>query len=152
MPYIKVYLHFVWSTKHRFPFLETPEIRKTLWKHIYHYGKNKNLFIDMVNGYKEHCHCLVSLGVDQTIKQVIQLIKGESSHWLNHNHEGISLKKKFGWQMEYFVASVSESQIEKVRSYIKKQEEHHMTKSYEEEYREFSKLHGFRVLRNGKLR
>ncbi|HEY5823116.1 MAG TPA: transposase [Cyclobacteriaceae bacterium] len=62
MPFIKVYIHFVWSTKNRKPFLETRELREKVWKHIHENGKNKGVFIDFVNGYSDHCHCLVSLG------------------------------------------------------------------------------------------
>lgn len=77
-----------------------------------------------------YCHCLVSLGIDQTIQKTIQLIKGESSFWINK--EGLT-KSKFEWQDEYYAVSVSESMIEKVRNYIKNQELHHRTYSYDDE-------------------
>lgn len=80
MSFIKVYIHFVWSTKNRYPYLETPELRKTMWKHIRDNAKKKDIFVDFINGYQEHCHCLVSLGDNQTLRQVMQLIKGESSY------------------------------------------------------------------------
>jgi REP element-mobilizing transposase RayT len=48
--------------------------------------RKKNSF-DFVNGHKEHCHCLVSFGVEQTIDKVRQLIKGESSYWINKQTE-----------------------------------------------------------------
>ena len=83
MPHIKVYIHFVWSTKNRVPHLKTPELRKQMWQHIAENARSKGIFVDFVNGYADHCHCLVSLGVDQTIQKVINLIKGESSHWIN---------------------------------------------------------------------
>lgn len=79
MPFTKVYIHFVWSTKNRKPFLATPEIRQLMWNHIRENAKEKGIHIDFINGYSDHCHCLVSLGVDQTIQKVMQLIKGESS-------------------------------------------------------------------------
>ena len=65
----------------------------------------KGIFIDFVNGYSDHCHCLVSLGVYQTILKIMQLINGESSFWINKN--GLT-KHKFEWQDEYYAASVSE--------------------------------------------
>src|SRR5665647_3360618 len=92
MPFIKVYIHFVWSTKNRYPYLSSPEIRKTMWKHIRENAKKKEIFIDFINGYEEHCHCLVSLGDDQTMRQIMQLIKGESSHWINKEQ---LLKEKY---------------------------------------------------------
>ena len=123
MPFAKVYIHFVWSTKNRYPFLKTKEIRQKMWNHIIENAREKGIFIDFVNGYSEHCHCLISLGVDQTMRKIMQLIKGESSFWINK--EGILTKlsdgtvPKFEWQNEYFAVSVSESSIERVRDYIK---------------------------------
>ena len=145
MPFIKVYIHLVWSTKNRYPYLTTPELRKAMWKHILENAKNKGIFIDFVNGHKEHCHCLVSLGDDQTLRQVVQLIKGESSHWINK--EGL-LREKFEWQDEYFAVSVSESLVDKVRDYIKNQEHHHVQKTWEDEYNEFIQKYGFKRINN----
>jgi len=48
MPFVKVYIHFVWCTKNRIPFLASPEIRKQLWQHIRQNAKEKNIFIDFV--------------------------------------------------------------------------------------------------------
>ena len=91
----------------------------------------KGIFIDMINGYQEHCHCLISLGIDQTISKIMQLLKGESSYWINKN--GLC-SEKFEWQDEYFASSVSESLVSRVREYIKNQEDHHQTKTFAEEY------------------
>ena len=140
MPFVKVYIHFVWSTKNREPFLETKEIRDKFWFHIKDNAQKKGIFIDFVNGYSQHCHCLVSLGIDQTIQKTIQLIKGESSFWINK--EGLT-KYKFDWQDEYYAVSVSESMIEKVHNYIKNQELHHSTHSYDDEIDNLIDKHGF---------
>ena len=55
----------------------------------------------------------------------MQLIKGESSFWINRNE---FIKNKFEWADEYFAVSISESHVNKVREYIKNQEEHHRKK------------------------
>jgi REP element-mobilizing transposase RayT len=145
MSFIKVYIHFVWSTKNRVPFLETKELRQKVWKHIKENGKEKGIHIDFVNGYADHCHCLVSLGTDQTIQKLMQLIKGESSFWINQ--QGLT-KEKFQWQTEYFAVSVSESIVEKVRNYIRNQESHHSKKSFQEEYEEIILKHDFKKFDN----
>ena len=141
MPFVKVYIHFVWSTKNREPFLATKELRQMMWNHIKENAKSKGIFIDYVNGYSDHCHCLVSLGIDQNIQKVMQLIKGESSFWINKNK---LTNEKFEWQDEYFAVSVSESMLDRVRNYIKNQEEHHKKKSFQEEYDEFQRKYGFK--------
>ena len=140
MPFVKVYIHFVWSTKNRIQFLNTKELRIKVWNHIRENAKKKDIYVDFVNGYSDHCHCLVSLGVAQSIEKVMQLIKGESSFWINKH--GLT-KEKFEWQDEYFAVSVSESVIDKVRDYIKNQEEHHSKKTFQQEYDEFISKFGF---------
>jgi len=140
MPFTKVYIHFVWSTKNRMPLLETKEIRDKVWFHVRENAIKKGIFIDFVNGHSQHCHCLVSLGIDQTMSKIMQLIKGESSFWINK--AGLT-KDKFEWQDEYYGVSVSESMIEKVRNYIKNQEIHHRSKSYDDEIDELISKHGF---------
>ena len=93
-----------------------------------------------MNGYVDHVHCLVSLGTDQTIEKIMQLIKGESSFWINKSD---LCKTKFGWQDEYFAVSVSEANVPAVRKYIANQDEHHRTKSFEDEFQGFMKRAGF---------
>jgi REP element-mobilizing transposase RayT len=145
MPFVKVYLHCVWSTKNRIPYLDSIELRQKVWNHIRENAIQKGIYIDFINGYSDHCHCLISLGVDQNIQKVIQLIKGESSFWINKNE---LTKEKFQWQEEYFAVSVSESILDKVREYIKNQEEHHKKKSFQEEYDEFILKYGFKMVDN----
>ena len=70
----------------------------------------------------------------------MQLIKGESSFWINKNN---LCKTKFGWQDEYFAVGVCESTLESVRRYIANQEEHHRTKSFDDEFEDFLKRAGF---------
>ncbi|AOW11109.1 IS200/IS605 family transposase [Flavobacterium gilvum] len=143
MPFVKVYIHCVWSTKNRIPYLDSIELRQKVWNHIRENSIQKGIFIDFINGYSDHCHCLISLGVDQNIQKVMQLIKGESSFWINKN--GLT-KEQFQWQDEYFAVSVSESVIDKVRNYIKNQEEHHKKKTFQEEYDEFILKFGFKKI------
>lgn len=144
MPFVKVYIHIVWSTKNRIPFLNSKDLRINLWKHIKQNASEKGIFIDVVNGYSDHCHCLISLSTNQTIEKVVQLIKGESSFWINKNN---LTEEKFAWQDEYFAVSVSESMIESVRNYIKNQEKHHQKKTFVEEYQEFIEKYNFEKLK-----
>lgn len=145
MPFIKVYIHFVWSTKNRFPYLDSIELRQKVWNHIKENAKEKGIYVDFINGFSDHCHCLISLGVEQNIKKIIQLLKGESSFWINKNH---LTKEKIEWQDEYFAVSVSESVIDKVRDYIKNQEIHHSKKTFQDEYDEFISKFGFQKVLN----
>ncbi len=139
MPYIRIWIHTVWSTKSR-ERLITKELKPKLLNHIKENAKDKKIYIKEINCEAEHMHALISLSTDKSIGKVLQLLKGESSHWVNENQ---LTKTKFGWQDEYFAVSVSESQIEKVIKYIRTQEEHHKRKGYAEECDEFIKKYGF---------
>ncbi len=139
MPYIKIWIHFVWSTKNRLPLL-TNDIRQKVFQHIRENSVEKGIHIDFINGFTDHVHCLVSLGSEQTIKQIMQLIKGESSYWINKNN---LCRDKFEWQNDYFAVSVSDSAIDKVRDYIANQEEHHKQKSFADEFENFLRKAGF---------
>ena len=95
MPYIRVWIHYVWSTKNRQPILPEP-FRSQLFDHIKQKVPLKNIYLDRVNGYHDHVHAIVSLGSNQTIDKIAQLIKGESSFWFN-NKSGFKTKR-LEWQ------------------------------------------------------
>src|SRR5882757_4900414 len=99
MPYVRVWVHYVWATKYREPILKD-ECRYILFEHIRENARSKNIYLDRVNGYYDHVHCLISLGSDQTIEKLAQLIKGESSYWFN-NKSNFRLGR-LEWQDEYF--------------------------------------------------
>lgn len=65
----------------------------------------------------------------------MNLLKGESSYWIN-NKSGLT-NTKFGWQDDYFAVSVSESQVDAVRKYIRNQEQHHKKETFQQEYNKF---------------
>ena len=69
MPFVKIYIHCVWSIKNRIPYLDSIELRQKVWQHIRENAIQKGIFIDFINGYSDHCHCLISLGVDQNIQK-----------------------------------------------------------------------------------
>lgn len=148
MPYLKVYIHFVWSTKLRTPYLSTPDLRLKVWWHILKYASTKGIFVDFINGYSDHCHCLISLKSTQKIEDIIQLIKGESSRWINSTN---LLKDTdytwFEWQDEYYGASVSPNDINDAREYIKHQEDHHKIQTFNDEFNDYMNKNGFQLFK-----
>jgi REP element-mobilizing transposase RayT len=144
MSYIKVYVHYVWSTKNRAAFL-TDDIRRDVFNHIKENAKKKNIHIDFINGYSDHIHCLVSLNDDLSIGKIAQLIKGESSFWINKNK---LTKSKFRWQDEYLAIGVDNDKIQIVRDYIANQENHHKRISFAQEHDKFIERFGFGIKKN----
>jgi putative transposase len=102
----------------------------------------KNILIDCVNGYQDHAHVLFLLNRDMSISKALQLIKGESSHWINTQEY---FKENFMWQDDYWAVSISESGVKNVRKYIANQVEHHSKKSFLEEIDEL----GFERFKDG---
>lgn len=139
MAYVKNWLHCVWGTKSKTPYL-TGDLKFELINHIRSNAKAKGIYIDFINGGLEHLHCLLSLNPDHSLSYVIQLIKGESSHWINMNSlTGI----KFKWAEEYYGVSVSESHVQIVREYIKNQEQHHSIHTWQSEIDDLIRVNGF---------
>lgn len=105
-------------------------IRQPIFHHIHQNAQAKGIEIDFVNGYYDHAHCLLKLPANISLADVVQLIKGESSHWINKQE---LTSAKFEWQNDYYAESVSIKDVEGVRNYIKNQEHHHRDTAFEKE-------------------
>jgi putative transposase len=143
MSWVRVYIHMVFATKNREHLLNSRELREKIFQHIKINAKEKEIRLDSLNGSKEHVHCLISLGKEQTISKVAQLIKGESSFWINKNS---IMSNQFNWQDDFWAVGVSESHIKYVRDYIFNQEEHHQKKSFNDEIKEFMEKYGWTLI------
>ena len=143
MSWIRIWVHLVFSTKNREPYLNSTELRKNVFLHIKQNADEKEIWLDNINGYNDHIHCLVSLGKEQSISKVAQLIKGESSHWINENKLTTS---KFLWQDDYWAVGVSESHLDSIRQYIQDQENHHKKMSFNDEIELFMNKYGWKYL------
>ena len=139
MSYTRIWIHLVFATKNRNPLL-SKEIRNRVLVHIAKNCKEKSIYLQAINGYTDHLHCLISLAKEQSIAKVAQLIKGESSFWINKHK---LTETPFMWQDDYFAISVSESVVPRVIAYIKNQEQHHAKKSFNDEVKDFEKKYGF---------
>jgi putative transposase len=130
MAFTRVIVHAVWGTQNRKPLLAS-EIRSKVFEHIRTNAESKSIYVHCVNGYEDHVHLLFTLHVDTSLAKTLQLIKGESSFWINKN--GL-IGDRFEWAEEYYACSVSESDLPSVGDYIYRQEEHHAIQSFEQEY------------------
>jgi putative transposase len=139
MAKVRNWLHCVWGTKSRIPYL-TREIKREVIEHIKANARLKGIYIDCINGHTEHIHCLISLHPDQALSDVIKLIKGETSFWINKNH---LTRSRFAWAVEYYAASISQSHLQRVRNYIRNQEAHHRKKTWDQEFNDYLASYGF---------
>jgi REP-associated tyrosine transposase len=139
MPYVRNWLHCAWGTKGRVPFLHDGKKYQVI-THIRQKAGIRGIYIDTLNGYSDHLHCLLLLREDQMLSKVMQVIKGESSYWINKNK---LVRSGFEWADEYYAVSVSESHSDRVKDYIRNQEQHHRNKTWEEECEELLSMYGF---------
>ena len=123
---------------------EFKRIEKTSFSACQKNADEKGIWLDCINGWQEHAHCLISLGREQTISKVAQLIKGESSFWINQNK---LIESKFIWQDDYWVVGVSESHLKSVREYIHNQEVHHSKKTFADEVNGFMEKYGWSFIK-----
>jgi len=70
------------------------------------------------------------LGSNQTVSEIMQKIKGESSFWINKNK---LTRLKFEWQDDFYSVSIGMSQLDNLRKYIRNQDQHHQKVSFQEE-------------------
>lgn len=139
MPFHKLFVHMVWATKDRYPFMNKDQ-KNAICQHIRDNAATKNIHVLNVNGHLDHLHILLSYRPDQNSATIANLLKGESSFWANRH---LQWPQKFGWQDEYFAVSVSGAEFAAVYAYISNQEAHHRYKTYQEEYEELMQKYGF---------
>lgn len=138
MSFVKIWIHGVWGTKNREPVLHE-NVHEKVCKHIVQNAFQKKIYIDCIDGADDHLHSLMTLNADMNISKQMQLIKGESSNWINKNN---LIKVHFEWADEYFAVSVSEDKVDIVRAYILGQKEHHKKITFLDEYNNFLKHFG----------
>jgi putative transposase len=130
--------HVVFATKYRRPTI-TAAIQERLYEYIGGTLRAKKGQLIEIGGVKDHVHLLARLSPAIAVADVVRDIKANSSKWMN---EQPAAAHTFEWQKGYGAFTVSYSQISAVEQYIQNQEEHHRTRSFQEEYIEFLKRHG----------
>ncbi len=128
--YASLFYHLIWSTKDRHPWIQK-DIQLTLYKYIAGIISNLEGQLMEIGGMPDHVHLLVNLKPRTSIPELVRSIKNSSTKWIRQQPNGHSA---FTWQEGYGIFSVSFSNIEAVRKYIKSQEEHHRNHTFENEY------------------
>src|SRR5215212_3172010 len=106
--YCRCWLHIVWATLERRPLLAPPAAAKVS-AYLTSYAKEKGIYMRINHVNADHVHVLIDLPVTKPIEEVVQLLKGGSSHWINESN---LTPGKFGWQRGYGAFSLSHSGIE----------------------------------------
>lgn len=133
--YTQLYIHCVFAVKYREAIIQ-PEWEERLHKYITGIIKNNGHKLLAINSVADHLHLFVGLNPNQSISEMMRLIKGDSSEFINKEK---LTKRKFYWQEGYGAFSNSRSQIDAVIKYITNQKEHHLKKTFKNEYLEILK-------------
>jgi len=133
-----VYLHLVFSTVDRRPFLVDPDVRAKM--HAYLAGITRRLDCPalLIGGVSDHVHILVRHGRTISQADLIKETKRASSIWVKDQGPGLS---NFGWQSGYGVFSVDAADLDAIRTYIENQEAHHRVVTFKDEFLELLRLH-----------
>lgn len=131
--YTQIHIQFVFAVKFRKALIQ-PIWKDELFKYITGIIQKNNHKLLAINGMPDHIHILIGLRPTQSISDLMQLVKSNSSKWVN---EKGFLSSKFEWQEGYGAFSYSKSHLKNVIRYIENQEQHHKKKTFLEEYVEF---------------
>src|SRR5262249_22763184 len=132
----QIYLHSVFSTKNRSPFLKDETFRASL--HAYLAGICKNLESPalIIGGVEDHIHLLTRHSKNLSVAIFIREIKRSSSKWVKQERRELA---DFHWQAGYGAFSVSPSHVSVLTDYIRNQEQHHQRCTFQDEFRRLCK-------------
>jgi len=135
MSYTNLLYHIVYATKERAPLI-TSQLRPRLHEYLGGTVRGLDGIAIEVGGTADHVHVLAKIKPTISVSEFLSKLKSGSSGWAKRQTAG-----RFGWQARFAAFTVSESQVQRVRRYIRNQQEHHCKKSFEEEFRALLRAH-----------
>ena len=134
----RVLVHLVFGTKDRVPWMNR-EIRSELHAYLGGITRNHGGWPIEIGGVEDHVHICLGLARTTSVAEMVSALKASSSKWMKNKHRDLN---QFQWQAGYAAFSVDPLNLDALVNYIRNQEEHHRSKSFQDEYREFLKAHG----------
>lgn len=131
--YTQIHIQCVMAVKFRQYLIES-SWKDRLHKYITGIVQNNGHKILAINTMPDHLHLFFGMRPNQSLSDLMRLVKGDSSEWINKEKFTPAL---FRWQEGYGAFSYARSQVDVVVKYIRNQEEHHQKKTFLEEYEGF---------------
>jgi REP-associated tyrosine transposase len=128
----QIYVHIVFSTKNRQPFLLDKTLRANCHAYLAGTCKARGSPSLIVGGVEDHVHILCTLSREESIAVLVRELKRESSKAMKEKTPDL---RAFYWQSGYGAFSVSPSHVAVLKNYIANQEEHHRNETFQDEYR-----------------
>jgi putative transposase len=137
--FVKNHIHLVFGTQDRCSTI-AKDVQPELWSYMAGICRNQDMAAIAINGMEDHSHVLFHLPPTTALAKAVQLLKANSSKWMNEHG------RRFAWQEGYGAFSVSISNTAAVARYIRNQEQHHRKMTFEQEYRALLLKHGIDVV------
>jgi putative transposase len=139
---VQIYVHIVFSTKNRAPYLKDRALRDRLHAYLNGICENQGSPSLRVGGAEDHVHILCRLSKTSDVSTLIRELKRDSSKWIKDENPRLA---DFYWQQGYGAFSVSPSHIDALVKYIDNQEEHHRRETFQDEFRRLCKKYGVEI-------
>ena len=121
-PFTQLYLHLVWSTWDRKELIR-PDLCQAIYGCIQEQAQKRRCDVLAIGGMSDHVHLLVRQHPTVSVSELVQHVKGASSHLVTQELDPGGF---FKWQGYYGAFTISKRQVDDVRDYILRQEEHHL--------------------------
>src|SRR5689334_14386605 len=133
-----LHYHLIFSTKNREPALSA-DLRPRLFEYFGGILRAHGGCPVAAGGVEDHVHLLAGLSREMAVAEALRLLKANSSKWM---HDAAAGPTGFAWQTGYAAFTVSLSQLGAVKAYLARQEDHHRTQTFQDEYRALLRRHG----------
>ena len=128
----QIYLHVIFSTKERRPFLKNPAPRHAMHKCLAKISNDLKCPCIEAGGVEDHAHVLSRLSKTMSASEFVKELKRGTSAWVKDAFPDL---QAFYWQNGFGAFSVSPSHIDALQKYIQEQEQRHRRESFQDEFR-----------------
>ncbi|NND05015.1 MAG: IS200/IS605 family transposase [Saprospiraceae bacterium] len=136
--YTQIHIQLVFAVKRRGNLI-SKDWKLELYQYMSGIITNQGHKMLQINGVSDHVHILIGQRPTQALSELMQMIKRDSSAWINRKKLS---RSRFSWQEGYGAFSYAKFQVPNVINYIKNQEHHHERQHFLDEYRDLLKVHG----------
>lgn len=134
----RIWLHLVFSTKDRWPYLKDADLRDGMFRMLGHHANEAGCPPARIGGWVEHVHVVCGLSRTLTVAGLVEVLKRETSKWAKKQCKDLHA---FSWQNGYGAFSVSQSILDQVIAYVDRQSDHHGKMTFQEEFRTLCRRH-----------
>jgi putative transposase len=139
---VQIYVHIVFSTKDRAPFLRDLAFRERTHAYLAGICKNHDSPALKIGGVEDHVHVLNRVSKTLDVATLMRELKRDSSKWIKEENPKLA---DFHWQNGYGAFSISPSHVDALMEYIDNQIEHHRRESFQDEFRRLCKKYAVEI-------